>query len=80
MDNTYCFEIVTRFNLDTPELPHLTLSEPIKTQFFLIYKAEVTSEYLGTTIARLDGYCDASKIVTYYFEQKRPESEVHNDL
>lgn len=74
--STYCFEIVTRFNLDTPELPYLVLSEPIKTRFFLIYKAEVTSEHLGITIARLDGYCESFKINTYYFEQKRKEREV----
>jgi len=72
--NTYTLEIVTRYNLaGIPELPHVHLQTGEISNFFTIYHAELTSEYLGFTVARLEQAEKDGQIVSYFYAQGQKE-------
>jgi hypothetical protein len=70
--NSYDIEIVIPFMGGYPDLPHSTIGDTNRkatTKFFDIFAIEVSEQYLGITIANLDGAVKEGRIAAYHFQQ-----------
>ncbi len=66
----HVFEVVTRPNLDTPDLPKDVENKAVitKTQFFHIYHVEVSGELLTSIVHRLERQMNNGRIISWFCE------------
>lgn len=61
-------EVVTRPNLDTPDLPEDVETTITKTQFFHIYHGEVSGDSLISIAHRLERQMNDGRIISWFCE------------